>query len=69
MAVEIDSIVKSIESEKISEEERQQMRDVWSRIDGTMDKVITLIFSTLICIFLTGTPISFCPLGAYGSTE
>jgi hypothetical protein len=39
MAVEIDSIVKSIESEKISEEERTKVRDIWSRIEGIVDKV------------------------------
>lgn len=39
MAISIDSIVRSIEDEKISEEERDKARDVWSRIDGINEKV------------------------------
>lgn len=39
MAIEIDRIVKSIENEKISEEERLKVRDLWARIDGVADKV------------------------------
>jgi hypothetical protein len=43
MAVEVDSIVKSIESEKISEEERMRVRDIWSRIEGVNDKVLLFL--------------------------
>lgn len=39
MAISIDSIVRSIEDEKISEEERDKARDVWSRIEGINEKV------------------------------
>jgi hypothetical protein len=39
MALEIDHIVRSIEDEKISEEERERTRDAWARIEGINDKV------------------------------
>ncbi|CAH7671108.1 hypothetical protein PPACK8108_LOCUS5870 [Phakopsora pachyrhizi] len=42
MAISIDSIVRSIEDEKISEEERDKARDVWSRIDGINEKALML---------------------------
>lgn len=40
MAISIDSIVRSIEDEKISEEERDKARDAWSRIEGMNEKVL-----------------------------
>lgn len=35
----LPGIVKSIESEKVSEEERDRLRDLWARIDSVNDKV------------------------------
>lgn len=39
MALEIDALVRSIEDEKIEEEEREQVRDIFARVDGIKDKV------------------------------
>lgn len=40
MAISIDGIVRSIEDGKISEEERNKARDVWSRIEGINEKAL-----------------------------
>lgn len=40
LAFEIDAIVRSIESEKASEEDRASTRDVWARIDGINDRAL-----------------------------
>lgn len=40
LAFEIDGIVRSIESEKASEEDRARTRDVWARIDGINDRAL-----------------------------
>lgn len=40
MAFEIDGIVRSIESEKASEEDRAKTRDVWARIEGITDRAL-----------------------------
>ncbi|GAA5827936.1 hypothetical protein JCM11251_005654 [Rhodosporidiobolus azoricus] len=40
MALEVDALVRSIEDEKIEEEERQRTRDVLARIDGINDKAL-----------------------------
>lgn len=50
MALEIDAIVRSIENEKISEDERLKCRDAFARIDGLRDKV---------CFGRTGGPWHF----------
>lgn len=39
MALEIDGLVRSIESEKIEEDEREKVRDLFARIEGINDKV------------------------------
>lgn len=39
MALEIDALVRSIEDEKIEEEEREKSRDLLARIEGINDKV------------------------------
>lgn len=39
MALEVDALVRSIEDEKIEEDEREKVRDVLARIDGIKDKV------------------------------
>lgn len=39
LALEIDGIVRSLESEKASMEDRAKTRDCWARIDGIDDKV------------------------------
>ncbi|GAA6000018.1 uncharacterized protein JCM10292_003585 [Rhodotorula paludigena] len=40
MALEVDALVRSIEDEKIEEEERERTRDVLARIDGINDKAL-----------------------------
>lgn len=40
LAFEIDAIVRSIENEKASEEDRTRTRDVWARIDGINDRAL-----------------------------
>lgn len=38
MAIAIDGLVRSIEDEKVSEEERDRARDAWARIEGVNEK-------------------------------
>lgn len=40
LACEIDAIVRTIENEKASEEDRARTRDVWARIDGINDRAL-----------------------------
>ncbi|GAA5909376.1 hypothetical protein JCM6882_000966 [Rhodosporidiobolus microsporus] len=40
MALEVDALVRSIEDEKIEEEERERTRDILARIDGINDKAL-----------------------------
>ncbi|GAA5909278.1 hypothetical protein JCM5296_006114 [Sporobolomyces johnsonii] len=40
MALEVDALVRSIEDEKIEEEQRERTRDVLARIDGINDKAL-----------------------------
>jgi hypothetical protein len=39
MVDEVEDIVRTIEDEKASSEEREKTRDAWARIDGLRDKV------------------------------
>lgn len=39
LAIEIDAIVRSIESQKATEDDRLRTRDCWARIEGIKDKV------------------------------
>lgn len=47
MAIAIDGLVRSIEDEKVSEEERDRARDVWARIEDMNEKVRSPSFCTL----------------------
>ncbi|GAA5854157.1 hypothetical protein JCM9279_002854 [Rhodotorula babjevae] len=40
MALEVDALVRSIEDEKVEEEERERTRDALARIDGVKDKTL-----------------------------
>ncbi|BGO98970.1 hypothetical protein JCM10021v2_002638 [Rhodotorula toruloides] len=40
MALEVDALVRSIEDEKLEEEEREKTRDALARIDGIRDKAL-----------------------------
>ncbi|BGP36169.1 hypothetical protein JCM10450v2_000067 [Rhodotorula kratochvilovae] len=40
MALEVDALVRSIEDEKVEEEERERTRDALARIDGVNDKAL-----------------------------
>ena len=39
MAISIDLLIRSIESELIDESEREKVRDLFARIDGVRDAV------------------------------
>lgn len=39
MALEIDALMSSIENEKVQDEEREKVRDLFARIEGINDKV------------------------------
>lgn len=43
MALEIDALISSIEDEKLQDEEREKVRDLFARIEGIKDKVRFLI--------------------------
>lgn len=43
LALEIDSIVRSIEDEKISDEQRMRTRDCWARIEGINDRTLMML--------------------------
>ena len=55
MALEVDALVRSIEDEKIEEDEREKVRDVLARIDGIKDKALMAPRSTR--ILLDETPV------------
>ncbi|GAA5860358.1 hypothetical protein JCM8547_003474 [Rhodosporidiobolus lusitaniae] len=50
MALEVDALVRSIEDEKIEEEERERTRDIFARIDGINDKALMAPRSSRIVI-------------------
>ncbi|KAM0750408.1 Dbl homology domain-containing protein [Meredithblackwellia eburnea MCA 4105] len=50
MALEVDALVRSIEDEKVEEEEREKVRDVLARIDGIKDKALMAPRSTRVLI-------------------
>ncbi|KAL8278230.1 hypothetical protein RQP46_009403 [Phenoliferia psychrophenolica] len=50
MALEVDALVRSIEDEKIEEDEREKVRDVLARIDGIKDKALMAPRSTRVLL-------------------
>lgn len=45
MALEIDTLIRSIEDEKVEEEELEKVRDLFARVEGISDKVSLSTFS------------------------
>lgn len=44
MALEIDALVRSIENDKLEEDEREKVRDLFARLEGLNDKVSLVSF-------------------------
>ncbi|SCZ91375.1 BZ3500_MvSof-1268-A1-R1_Chr1-2g01368 [Microbotryum saponariae] len=57
MAIEVDELVRSIEDEKIEEEERSRARDGIARIDGIQDKALMAPRRTRVLIEETIAPV------------
>ncbi|GAA5941201.1 hypothetical protein JCM10213_007452 [Rhodosporidiobolus nylandii] len=56
MALEVDALVRSIEDEKIEEEERERTRDILARIDGINDKALMAPRSSRVVLSETPAP-------------
>ncbi|GAA5821860.1 hypothetical protein JCM3770_000619, partial [Rhodotorula araucariae] len=62
MALEVDALVRSIEDEKVEEDERERTRDALARIDGVNDKALMAPRAARILISETPAPAP-APLG------
>lgn len=54
MAIECDNLVRSIEDEKIEEDEREKVRDCFARIDGIQDLVRRLFYHLVLVLYNAG---------------